>query len=77
VQCLEVLRFGIFALQHPKGNGVKYAPGHGPVVPQTCPETGSNFIMGGPFWAGPIHDQAWIQALLAQIEVRIPLGCHL
>lgn len=35
----------------------KYLPGAGPAVPDMrCPETGSGYIMGGPIWAGPIHD---------------------
>ena len=59
--------------QQQKGKGFKFAPGHGPAVPQACPETGSGFIMGGPFWAGPIHDPAWIQGLLTAIDVRSPL----
>ena len=48
----------------------KYSPGTGPAVPQSCPETGSGFQMGGPMWAGPIHDPAWIQGLLDSIEVH-------
>ncbi|CAL5223126.1 g5591 [Coccomyxa viridis] len=52
----------------PKGKGFKFAPGHGPVVPQQCPETGSGWIMGGPFWSQPIHDQAWVKGILAILE---------
>lgn len=59
-------------MQQQKGKGWKFAPGHGPTVPQSCPETGSAFIMGGPFWAGPLHDNDWIRALLASIDVRTP-----
>ncbi|KAK9907632.1 hypothetical protein WJX75_007284 [Coccomyxa subellipsoidea] len=51
-----------------KGRSTKYGPGAGPAVPQACPETGSGFQMGGPMWAGPIHDPAWIQGLLDSIE---------
>lgn len=54
-----------------KGKGFKYAPGHGPAVPQQCPETGSGWIMGGPFWSQPIHDQAWVKGVLANLEVMI------
>ena len=60
--------FGLL-LQSAKGKGFKFAPGHGPVVPQQCPETGSGWIMGGPFWSQPIHDQAWVKGILAILEV--------
>lgn len=42
--------------------------GAGPAVPQQCPETGSGFQMGGPFWAEPLHDQEWVQGLLQQVR---------
>jgi tRNA G26 N,N-dimethylase Trm1 len=42
--------------------------GQGPAVPQQCPETGSGFTMGGPFWAEPIHDAAWVAGLLDQVR---------
>ena len=45
-------------------NSIKYTPGHGPAVPQECPETGAGFLMGGPFWAEPIHDMDWVAGLL-------------
>jgi tRNA (guanine26-N2/guanine27-N2)-dimethyltransferase len=57
-------------LQHVKGKSVKYSPGSGPVVSQSCPETGSAFMMGGPMWAGPIHDPEWIQGILTSLEAR-------
>lgn len=50
------------------GGSVKYMPGAGPAVPEKCPETGSGFQMGGPFWAEPIHDPAWVAGLLQQIQ---------
>jgi tRNA (guanine26-N2/guanine27-N2)-dimethyltransferase len=37
-------------------------------VPQQCPETGSGFQMGGPFWAEPLHDPEWVQGLLQQVR---------
>ena len=67
-----------FASQSPKGKGTKYAPGHGPVVPQQCPETGSGWIMGGPLWSQPIHDAAWVKGVLDILEVTevsLPLPC--
>ena len=42
--------------------------GQGPAVPQQCPETGSGFVMGGPYWAEPIHDPAWVAGLLDQVK---------
>ncbi|PSC68820.1 putative tRNA (guanine(26)-N(2))-dimethyltransferase 2 isoform B [Micractinium conductrix] len=50
------------------GNSVKYQPGYGPAVSEKCPETGSNFTMGGPFWSQPLHDQEWVAGLLEQIR---------
>ena len=59
-------------MQSLKGKDFKYAPGHGPTVPQQCPETGSNWIMGGPFWSQPIHDPAWVKGVLQILEVCLP-----
>ena len=42
--------------------------GYGPAVSEKCPETGSNFTMGGPFWSQPLHDQEWVAGLLEQIR---------
>ena len=33
-----------------------------------CPDTGSNYLMGGPLWAEPIHDQAFVKGLLTEME---------
>ena len=63
-------------MQSPKGKSFKYAPGHGPTVPQQCSETGSNWIMGGPFWSQPIHDPAWVKGVLQILEVS-PFPCIL
>ena len=57
------------SLQIQKSNGVKYMPGVGPAVPQQCPETGANFLMGGPFWADPIHNMEWVQGILDSVKV--------
>lgn len=32
--------------------------------------------MGGPFWAEPLHDPAWISAILQHVQVRCN-GRHL
>lgn len=50
-----------------KGGGVKFTPAHGPAVPQACPETGARYLMGGPLWAEPIHDQAFVASLITQV----------
>ena len=57
------------ALQIQKGKGIKYMPGLGPAVPQQCPETGANFLMGGPFWADPIHNMDWVHGILKHVQV--------
>lgn len=36
--------------------------------PSRCPESGSGFLMGGPIWARPLHDQEWVAGLLQQME---------
>eukprot|EP00887_Chlorella_sp_A99_P005640 scaffold1.g5640.t1 len=54
--------------QRQGSNAWKYTPGHGPAVPQACPETGGAFVMGGPFWAEPIHDQEWVVGILKLIR---------
>lgn len=51
-----------------RNNQPRHMPGRGPCVPERCPETGSNFIVGGPFWSAPIHDTAFVQGVLQEIE---------
>ena len=50
-------------------------PGVGPAVPQQCPETGANFLMGGPFWADPIHNMDWVHGILESVKVRLGSCC--
>lgn len=57
-------------MQIQKSGGLKYMPGVGPAVPQQCPETGANFLMGGPFWADPIHNMDWVHGILKSVQVR-------
>lgn len=61
--------FAKMPAQEMKGNNPKYHPGRALREPVRCSETGSGFIMGGPFWAGPLHDTAFVTELLASIEV--------
>ncbi|KAF8071357.1 tRNA (guanine(26)-N(2))-dimethyltransferase 1 [Scenedesmus sp. PABB004] len=56
--------------QQQKGGGIKHTPGHGPVVPERCPESGAGFLMGGPIWARPLHDQAWVAGLLGDMAAE-------
>ncbi|KAI4346715.1 hypothetical protein L6164_007587 [Bauhinia variegata] len=51
-----------------KNNSVRYLPGFGPVVPQECSDCGKKFIMGGPIWSAPIHDQDWVASILADVK---------
>jgi len=55
------------AVETGKG-GVKYSPGQGPVVPQKCPETGSRYLVGGPLWNGPLHDQEFVGRVLEEVS---------
>ena len=52
-----------------RGGAPKFIPGHGPAVPQLCPETGARYLMGGPIWAEPIHDQAFVASLIEKVRV--------
>ncbi len=61
-------------MQQAKGNGWKFTPGCGPAVPQTCPETGAGFQMGGPVWAEALHDPAWVAALRTEVQVVSVFG---
>lgn len=39
-----------------------------PFLPCRCPESGSGYLMGGPIWARPMHDQEWVEGLLQQMS---------
>eukprot|EP00967_Tisochrysis_lutea_P064904 scaffold84210_cov26-Tisochrysis_lutea.AAC.1 len=34
----------------------------------TCPETGSSYLMGGPIWVDPIHDPSFVKTLIADLD---------
>lgn len=53
-----------------KQNTMKYVPGQGPPMPERCAETGAGYLMGGPFWAEPLHDPAWLAGLIEMVDVR-------
>lgn len=48
-----------------KNNSARYMPANGPSILPDCKECGKHFNMGGPMWAAPIHDPAWIQSTLS------------
>jgi len=43
-------------------------------VPATCPETGADLAIGGPIWAEPMHNPAFINVLLEAFEQKRPNG---
>jgi tRNA (guanine26-N2/guanine27-N2)-dimethyltransferase len=51
-----------------KNGNPKFMPGHGPSVGERCPETGARFLMGGPLWAEPLFDPAFVGQLLAALD---------
>eukprot|EP00955_Chlamydomonas_euryale_P058761 357202-Chlamydomonas_euryale.AAC.23 len=51
-----------------KPPNIKYMPGHGPAVPERCPDTGSGYLMGGPIWSGPIHDRSFLTGLMEDLD---------
>ncbi len=53
-----------------KGNSLRYSPGSGPPVGETCPETNAGFTIGGPYWAEPIHDVQWAKGILAYVRSK-------
>ncbi|KAL3904134.1 MAG: hypothetical protein SGILL_010187 [Bacillariaceae sp.] len=38
------------------------------LTPSVCPETGSNFKVGGPLWLGPLHDQDLVKTALERLS---------
>lgn len=51
-----------------KNNSVRYLPGFGPVVREDCSYCRKKFNMGGPIWSAPIHDQEWVNTILADVK---------
>ena len=51
-----------------KGNSTKFQAGSGPAVPQSCPDCGWHYNMGGPFWTEPIHSMDWVNSIKKQVE---------
>ncbi|KAM3421099.1 hypothetical protein BST61_g1513 [Cercospora zeina] len=50
----------------------KHTIGQGPAVDQLCGHCGSKRHIAGPMWAGPIHNAAFIEKLLEDLETVDP-----
>ena len=48
----------------------------GPVVPQSCQECNSAFRMGGPVWAEPLYDPAFVTDMLNDLKSPDCLSAH-
>lgn len=62
------------AVDKGRRGGVRRLAGQGPAVAGSdgkpsavCPETGAGLMMGGPIWAAPLHDPAWVADLVAEL----------
>eukprot|EP00897_Mesotaenium_endlicherianum_P008110 jgi/Mesen1/7327/ME000376S06488 len=51
-----------------KNNHTRYMPATGPTVKQACDDCGKHYNLGGPIWAAPIHDPAWVHDMLARVR---------
>ncbi|KAM8880172.1 tRNA (guanine(26)-N(2))-dimethyltransferase isoform 1-T1 [Spinachia spinachia] len=50
------------------GKNVKYSPAIGPPVGPECQHCGQRHQLGGPIWAEPIHDSAFVQKVLSAVS---------
>lgn len=50
------------------GKHMKYSPATGPPVGPECEHCGQRHQMGGPLWAEPIHDLAFVQKVLSSVS---------
>ncbi|XP_074544760.1 tRNA (guanine(26)-N(2))-dimethyltransferase [Halichoeres trimaculatus] len=50
------------------GNHMKYSPAVGPPVGPECEHCGQRHQLGGPLWAEPIHDLAFVQKVLSAVS---------
>ena len=49
-------------------NNAKVVAAVAPAVPAVeCPHTGARWAMGGPLWAGKLHDLEWVRAVAAEV----------
>ena len=55
--------------RHGKGeNSWKYIIGQGPTSDKACEHCGSKMHIAGPMWGGPLHNGAFIEKILEDIE---------
>ncbi|XP_041640287.1 tRNA (guanine(26)-N(2))-dimethyltransferase [Cheilinus undulatus] len=52
------------------GNHMKYSPATGPPVGPDCEHCGQRHQLGGPMWAEPIHDLAFVQKVLSAVTAN-------
>jgi tRNA (guanine26-N2/guanine27-N2)-dimethyltransferase len=50
---------------------VKHSYAHGPPVSPNCSTCGSRFHVGGPIWAGPIHDFEFVRLAQQQLQKSV------
>ncbi|XP_070838793.1 tRNA (guanine(26)-N(2))-dimethyltransferase isoform X1 [Chaetodon trifascialis] len=50
------------------GKHMKYSPATGPPVGSECEHCGQRHQLGGPLWAEPIHDLAFVQRVLSAVS---------
>ena len=59
------------AVKHEEGKAnPKFTPATAPSVPHRCPDTDSQFLVGGPIWMDPMHDAEWVQQILTAVKNR-------
>lgn len=51
-----------------QGKSTKFKPPLGPPVGPKCDECGGSFHVGGPLWAGRIHDRAFVNAVFDGVQ---------
>ncbi|XP_061770666.1 tRNA (guanine(26)-N(2))-dimethyltransferase [Nerophis ophidion] len=51
-----------------QGKQMKYSAANGPPVGPSCEHCGQRHQLGGPIWAEPLHDQAFVQKVLTAVS---------
>ncbi|XP_055040054.2 tRNA (guanine(26)-N(2))-dimethyltransferase [Misgurnus anguillicaudatus] len=51
-----------------QGKHMKYSAATGPPVGPNCEHCGQKFQLGGPMWAEPLHDSAFVQKVLGAVS---------